>query len=338
MLRVALVTVTYRGGDEPLRWAAAVEAARAALPRDVAEVRAIAVDNASGDGTPERLLRAAPWVEVVQLPRNAGFAAGSNVGIRQAGEADVVVLVNPDVHIREDFLARLVRLPWPDDLGARGPCVIGPGSGIEQSARGFPRISTGLWGRTSLLARLLPSHRAARRELRADPAAGPIDVDWVSGACLVTPGDRFRLVGPLDEGYFMYWEDADWCRRARDRGLRIRYEPELVVHHHQGSSARSRPVATTIAFHRSALRYWRQHVARGRADVVLAAALLSARCCLKLAALTFRGARRRAGGGRSGARAGRSLRRRRPPRGTWRPRRPRIPPRTKARSSLRGRS
>ena len=306
MLRVAVVTVTFRGGDQPLRWAAAVEAAHAAVPADALALRAIAVDNASGDGTADRLARGAPWVDVVRLDRNAGFAAGCNAGIRQAPEADIVVLLNPDVHVATDFFERLLRLPWPGDLAARGPRVIGADGAVEQSARGFPRLSTGLWGRTSLLARLLPEHPAARRELRADPAAGAADVDWVSGACLIAPADRFRLVGPLDERYFMYWEDADWCRRAHDRGLLVRYEPALVVHHHQGSSARSRPVATTIAFHRSALRYWRKHEAHGRADLVLAAAALSARCCLKLAATALRAALRRAASGTSAARAARS--------------------------------
>ncbi|HEX5225901.1 MAG TPA: hypothetical protein VFW29_12305, partial [Solirubrobacteraceae bacterium] len=83
--------------------------------------------------------------------------------------------------------------------------------------------------------------------------------------------------------------DADWCRRAHDLGLAVVYEPALVVRHAQGASSRERPAATTIAFHRSALRYWRKHVARSPFSVAAAALALGARCVLKLLAVGVRG-------------------------------------------------
>ena len=155
------------------------------------------------------------------------------------------------------------------DVAAVGPLVVGADGEVEQSARRFPTMRTGLFGRTSLAARVLPE--AARDQLLARPEQGPTDVDWVSGACLVIDGGALAHVGPLDEGYFMYWEDADWCRRAAGLGLRIQYRPELVVHHAQGSSSSARPFMTTIAFHRSAFRYYARHVARSRSGRAVAA-------------------------------------------------------------------
>jgi GT2 family glycosyltransferase len=219
------------------------------------------------------------------MPHNLGFAAGCNAGIELAADADVIALINPDVAVREDFFERLAKLQWPDELGARGPLVLSCSGDVEQSARGFPGARTALFGRTSLLSRIFSGSQAARRELRADPSAGAVKVDWVSGATLIAPRSRFETVGPLDAGYFMYWEDADWCRRAHDAGMRIEYEPTLVVEHLQGSSSRSHRLATTVAFHRSAFRYWRMHVARNPVSLGAAAVALTLRCALKLSAL-----------------------------------------------------
>jgi len=282
VIRVGVVTVTYRGGDAPAAWADALHTAAEAA-RDTVSLQAVAVDNASGDGTAARLRGAAPWVDVVESAVNGGFAAGCNAGLDRLVVAEVVAFVNPDVRVDSSFLSVLADLPWPTSLGARGPLIVGADGKLEQSARGFPRPATALFGRTSLLARLTPRSSAARQELRADPSAGTYAVDWVSGACLVTTAAVLERLGGFDERYFMYWEDADWCRRAHDAGLRVEYEPRLVAHHAQGSSSRSRRAATIVAFHRSALRYWRRHNASSPASTGLVAAALAARCAVKLA-------------------------------------------------------
>jgi len=279
---VAIVTVTYNGGDTPLAWADAIQRAGPTM--------AIAVDNASPEGTAGRLAAYAPWVRVIAQSRNRGFAAGCNIGIAAAGEAELIVLLNPDITVAPPFLATLETLDWPDDVAAIGPCVLGADGSVEQSARRFPRLSTGLWGRTTLLTRLFPA-AARRRQLLAEPTRGRRDVDWISGACMVIPRRVLERVGPLDERYFMYWEDADWCTRAHAAGLRVVYDPALQVRHTPGSSAASRPIATTIAFHRSAYRYYATHVASRRVACALAALVLALRCTLKLGAALIARAR-----------------------------------------------
>ncbi len=288
MTRIAVVTVTFRASETVSRALDALARASERLDSGT-ELVTVIVDNASHDGTISRIREHAPWADLISLPRNIGFAPACNIGIDRSRDADVIVLLNPDVEVRADFLVRLVALDWAADVAARGPAIYGERGALEQSARGFPRARTALLGRTSLLARIRPTSRVLRRDLLADSDAGPQVVDWVSGACLIVPADRFRSVGLLDERYFMYWEDADWCRRAHCRGCSVIYDPTLVVRHHQGSSSRYRSVATTVWFHRSALRYWRIHVARSAVSTAAAAAALSIRCALKVIALAVRG-------------------------------------------------
>jgi GT2 family glycosyltransferase len=276
--------VTFRGGAAVSRSLDALTLARAEVDGGT-ELAAVIVDNASRDGTAQRAHDHASWAELVELPRNTGFAAACNTGIRQVRDRDLIVLLNPDVEVPPDFLTRLGTLDWPADVAARGPAIIDPNGVVEQSARGFPRARTGVLGRTSLLARVWPESRLLRDDLRADPDSGSRKVDWVSGACLIVPAEMFRLVGLLDEGYFMYWEDADWCHRAHALRYSVIYDPALSVIHHQGSSSRDRWAATTIAFHRSALRYWRVNVAKSRASTAAVAVALSIRCMLKLSSL-----------------------------------------------------
>lgn len=283
---MVVVGVLFRATDSVLRWAAALESARVAA-LDHASVTVIAVDNASGDGTAERLAAAAPWVTLVRADRNRGFAAGCNLGLALAPDDTIVVLLNPDVVVAEDFFLRIAEIEWTETLAAVGPRVLTPPGGIEQSARAFPSVATGVFGRTTLLSKLLPESRMVRRQLLADATAERV-VDWVSGACLVAPAKRFRAVGRLDEGYWMYWEDTDWCRRARDVGLLVEYHPDIIVTHHQGSSSQERPWRTQIAFHRSAARYYRRHVARSRFEARAAEGALLVRAALKLVAAAIR--------------------------------------------------
>jgi GT2 family glycosyltransferase len=275
--------VTFRGDDAVAHALDALGRARDRLDSD-AGLAVVIVDNASGDDTVDRVRSHAPWADLIESPRNLGFAAGCNLGISRLRDTDLIVLLNPDVEVRDDFLARVARLDWPKEVAARGPTVLDELGRLEQSARGFPRARTGLLGRSSWLASVRPGSRLLRHDLVADRSAGARIVDWVSGSCLIAPAERFRSVGPLDEGYFMYWEDADWCLRARERGYTVVYQPDLVVTHHQGSSSAERWVATTFAFHRSALRYWRMNVARSPLSVAAAAVALAVRCVLKLIA------------------------------------------------------
>jgi N-acetylglucosaminyl-diphospho-decaprenol L-rhamnosyltransferase len=300
-----VVSVTYRAAEVVAAWVESLEAAwEARTPADGDRLAVLAVDNASPDGTLEMLRSREPFITVIAQATNRGFAFGCNVGLRTAEHGEIVIVINPDVLVSESFFRDLARLDWPPTLAVRGPQVLGRDGDVEQSARTFPTLATGLFGRTSLSARFLPNSRLVRRQLLADPEAGAVDVDWISGACMIAPQERWSEVGMLDERYFMYWEDADWCQRAHRRGLRVRYEPSLIVRHRQGSSSDYRPIATVMAFHRSAWRYHREHAGRGPAHDILAAVGLVGRATVKI--LLALASLRRGDGGRSPTRSRRS--------------------------------
>lgn len=282
MTPIIVVSVLFRAPERVRAWARALERARSELGADAHRVSVIAVDNAPEIGAAALLQSHSSWISVVAQESNIGFAAGCNVGLRMVAADALVVLLNPDVIVEPDFFVTLARVDWPADLAAIGPLVRGANGEVEQSARAFPSLRTGAFGRTTLLSRLLPQSALARGQLLAGENGGVRTVDWVSGACLIIPADRLALVGRLDEGYWMYWEDADWCRRAYDRGLRVEYHPELRVRHYQGTSSAVAPLRTTVAFHRSALRYYRLHVSRAPPESAAAALLLAARLGAKL--------------------------------------------------------
>jgi len=283
-MNVVVITVTHNSERHILRWAAALSVAWCCRERDRrGTLRAVVVDNDSTDSTVETLRRDAPWVEVLALRRNVGFAAGCNFGIARAPADAVVIFLNPDVQVRRDFFTTLQGIRWSSRLAAVGPRVIGTHGELEQSARRFPSAWTGLAGRQALVTKLLPSLGVVRRELLASVEPGARVVDWVSGACMVTTRNVLAGVGGMDERYFMYWEDADWCRRAARAGFEVRYEPALVVRHDQGASARSHPFRTIWHFHRSALRYYRRHVSRWPLETALACVALTMRGTWKAA-------------------------------------------------------
>lgn len=283
MLDVAVMSVVYGAGEACAPWADAIDVAWQRLPESArGTLQVLALDNGSREDA-EQVRSHAPWVRVVELSENRGMAAGFNAGLSLLTGEPLVILLNPDAQLAEDFFEALGRIKWDDDLGVVGPRIIGSDGQVEQSARRFPTLSTGLFGRTSMLTKLFPGSAPVKRQLLA--GAEPQDVDWVSGACMIAPRARFKSIGPLDERYFLYWEDTDWCRRSWDRGLRVRYEPRLVIRHNQGTSTGgsfAQKLRTTIIFHVSAFRYYRQHVSKSPVRRGAAGLALAGRCVLQL--------------------------------------------------------
>jgi GT2 family glycosyltransferase len=248
---------------------------------------AVVVDNASSDGSERAAEHAGPRVRLIRHAHNAGFARGVNVGLK-ATTASLVLVQNPDCSLRAGAVAVLKQaLDTHPDTGVVGPRILNPDGTIQESARGDPTLLTGLFGRTTVLSRLVPNLAVVRRNLAAREAieAG-VDsavVDWVSGACMLARREAITAVGGFDERYFLYWEDADLCRRLRSNGWTSRYVPGAVVVHRVGGSSHSVPELAIRAFHQSAYRYYITHVVRhpwhpGR---LVAWAILSTRSAVK---------------------------------------------------------
>jgi GT2 family glycosyltransferase len=206
-----------------------------------------------------------PSVRVFEERENRGFGAGMNAAARLA-RGSFLLVMNPDTIAAAGLAGTLAA--WLDahpDVGIVGPLVRTGDGRIEASARRFPGWSTVMGGRRSWFTRVWPGNPAARRNLLTGPAvATPVDVDWVSGACLMIRRDVYEALGGFDEGFFMYWEDADLCLRARQDGWRVSYHPGAAVTHIGGRASKQRSRESAIAFHRSVYRYYLKHGGRAR--------------------------------------------------------------------------
>ncbi len=281
---VAVLIVNYNAGEELRQALQSVADTAGPLTWE-----AWIVDNASSDGSDAIPEAFAPRARVIRNTTNVGFGRGVNQALGQA-TAPLVLIMNPDCRLEPGALATLRDVLRGDDACAVvGPRILDLDGSVQGSARGDPDMLTGVFGRRTWLRRVLPGLRVSRRNVVDADAlasgAGRVVVDWLSGACMLARADALRAVGGFDERYFLYWEDADLCRRLRGRGWHVAYVPAAVAVHRVGhSSAKARPLATR-AFHESAWRYYATHVAPARLDPrrPVAWALLKLRCWWALA-------------------------------------------------------
>jgi GT2 family glycosyltransferase len=211
------------------------------------------VDNGSSDGI-DRITDRFPEVLLARNNRNLGFAAAVNQGLKKTSSS-YVVLLNPDSYILKGFFPAM--LPFMEEnprIGIAGPRILNGDGSVQGSARSFPTPLTALFGRASLLSRLFPKNSVTKANVLTEASDGvhPMEVDWVSGACMVVRRKAIEAVGCFDERFFMYWEDADWCRRMRQGGWSIVYFPPAEVVHHVGVSSGKRAFGSLFEFHKSA--------------------------------------------------------------------------------------
>jgi GT2 family glycosyltransferase len=279
---VSAILVNYNAGQELAR-------ALRSIADELAEQRweAIVVDNASSDGSAEIVADFAPHARLQRNDENVGFARGVNQGLA-ATTGSLVLLMNPDCRLVTGAVGILRReLERSTSYAIAGPRILDPDGTVQGSARGDPDMFTGLFGRTTVLRRLMPGLAIARRNVVSGAAArsgdGGVTVDWVSGACLLARRDALHRVNGFDERYFLYWEDADLCRRLRGLGAQVRYVPAATAVHRVGQSSRSVRASSIRAFHESAYLYYVTHVAATSASKRwLARTLLAVRCWLHL--------------------------------------------------------
>jgi N-acetylglucosaminyl-diphospho-decaprenol L-rhamnosyltransferase len=212
-------------------------------------------------------------VRLIRNNQNVGFARANNRAIA-VSTGDLVVLINPDTVVEKDFFENLEEFFEKDPrVGIAGPKILDSEGKLQLSARREISALSGFLGRTSLLTRLFPKSSLVKSQFPAvTEGSHPSPVDWVSGACMVIRRDTLRGIGPLDERFFMYFEDADLCRRARAAGWLVYYLPRIEIIHQTGASSRSKLKAVWL-LHKSAFLYHRKHGAHGPLNVLSAAVL-----------------------------------------------------------------
>jgi GT2 family glycosyltransferase len=259
---VTVIVVAFRSAAHLPEALAALPAATAGLTVELA-----IVDNASGDGTPELVRRTAPAARLVENDTNRGFAAAVNQAAREA-RGRFLLLLNPDARPAPGCVTALAReLDADSGVAMAGPQLLAPDGSEQPSAWPAPGFRT-LAYEALLLHNLMP-----RSRLRSVTAAGPepLDVECLSGACLLVRRTVFEALGGLDERFFIYYEDTDLAVRARAAGHAVRFVPAARAVHLLGGSAFQDRGEFLIRFHESRRRFLAKHHpgARGMALRVL---------------------------------------------------------------------
>jgi N-acetylglucosaminyl-diphospho-decaprenol L-rhamnosyltransferase len=235
-------------------------------------MRVTVVDSGSPDATPDMVEREFPGVRLIRRG-NIGFSAANNLVLRE-GAAEAALLLNPDTEVYAGTLdAALARLRSDARIGMVGCKLVTESGELDHACkRSFPTPLgalahfTGL-GRRDGAGASLSQYRATH--LGDDE---PGEVDAVNGAFMLCESEAIREVGLLDEGYWLYMEDLDWCRRFWDAGWKVFYEPAgVALHVKGGTSPKRRAPRQEIAFHRGMGRFYRRFEAPGRSPLLNAA-------------------------------------------------------------------
>ena len=274
-MKFSAVTVNYRSWPYTLRCIDSLYAT------GYEDFEVVVVDN-DQEAPPEM----SHPVRLIRNPQNVGFARACNQGV-EASKGENVLFINPDTVVEGGFFESLEGfLDENPRAGVVGPKIVGFEGEVQLTARKELSFLSGILGRTSLLTRLFPNNPLVKRLFpAAEKLTGPTAVDWIAGTCMAVRRRTLEEIGGMDERFFMYFEDADLCRRAREAGWLVYYLPQIEVSHHSGASSRSKPRAVWN-LHKSAFLYHRKHGPHGPLGLysLLTLAGLAARALAKLAA------------------------------------------------------
>ena len=227
----------------------------------------VVVDNGSTDGSADMVQSEFASAHLLANADNRGFPAANNQGLALA-RGRHVLLLNPDTEVVDDALSVLVAFAdTHPDVGVIGPQLLSPDWTVQSSRRRFPTLATAFFESTWFQPHA-PRRLLDRYYVLDQPDDLTLDVDWVKGAALMARQEAIEQVGLLDEGFFMYSEELDWCRRFRDEGWRVVYLPTARIIHHEGKSSEQAVPARHIHFQTSKVRYFRKHHGPAAAQIL----------------------------------------------------------------------
>lgn len=295
-MKLSVVIVSYDCAAELAGCLASLPAGLAGLDYEV-----IVVDNASSDGSLEAARRSLPGGKVIASPVNRGFSAGNNLGI-SASSGEFLLLLNPDAALFPGAVKGM--LDFMDAEPRAG--VVGPA--FAASAGGSPAVRPGIYRfpglkdelfADTLLSRLAAALRPVSGSAAPAPrGSGPAETDWVSGACMLVRRKAAEEAGPMDEDFFLYMEEVDWCLRMKRKGWRVFILPDLGVAHSGGRSTSSLPGPERArTYYESRYRFFAKHWPAALIPFLKAAkvGLLCATAAWDLLAAPFRGSAAGAG-------------------------------------------
>ena len=253
---LSVVVASYNAAPLLAQCLQSLPAGYGELPTEV-----IVVDNCSVDGSPEMVTERFPWVRLLKNDRNLGFARANNRAL-QTARGRYLLLLNPDTIVPKDTLGPIVEfLEKRPDVGIVGCRLERPDGVLDEACkRGFPTPWNAV-SRFLMLDRFFPKSRllGSYRQTWQDPA-GCYEVDSVVGAFMLLRREIFEEIGGLDEDYFMFGEDLDWCFRVKRSRWKVFYLGDRRVIHHKGGSTRRHPQSMNFHFHRSMVLFHKKHL------------------------------------------------------------------------------
>jgi GT2 family glycosyltransferase len=214
----------------------------------------IVLDNGSTDDTPHVLPREFPTVNYVRSEANLGFAKATNLGAARVG-GEFLLLLNSDARLKPNTLAEVVGwMRRHPECGVAGVQLLNPDGSRQNSIANLPSLATELLNK-SLLRRLFPRRFPGKEH----PFTEPVEVESVIGACMFIRRSVWQAVGGLDERFFFFLEETDFCRQVRVRGWKVCHLPQAEAWHGQGQTGRQTPASVRIEYWRSRYTYFRKN-------------------------------------------------------------------------------
>ncbi len=251
--RLSLITVSYNSVEDLPKLFASYEEARKQLP---VRCEYFLVDNASSDSSVEVVQKNFPAVRVLALRENSGFAGGCNAGLKEA-KGNFLCLINPDCELNSRALMGMMKFLAKHPKTGMVGCQLLHEDGLPQQSA-YQDIGIFSYLKThSLLSPLLEKLGKITGKINRKKKSRK--VGWLMGSCLMVKREVYESIGGLDESFFMYSEDADWCRQARNAGYEVRYLPYFSIIHRQGSGAKKNPERAFLLLYRSLFLYGRKN-------------------------------------------------------------------------------
>ncbi len=255
----------------------------------------IVSDNNSSDGSADMIDAKFPQVILLRNNENLGFARANNKAIA-ISNGKYILLLNSDTIVLPRSLNNMVDfLSGNRYAGVVGAKMLYPNYTLQRTARSFPTPMAFFFGRKSFLTKMFPGNKYSKIYMVADKESSneSYEVDWVSGGAMMIKNETIEQVGVLDERFFLYWEDADWCFRIKQKGWKVFCMPSAPIIHYEGGSSKNNELRLIIYFHKSVYMFYRKHYIKSSYSILnfLALAGLTARALLlytnALLALSF---------------------------------------------------
>lgn len=226
-------------------------------PEDTLKIEAIVVDSASTDNSVAMIRERYPQVILLPQNENLGFVRCNNLALKTA-QGRHILLLNPDTEIVSDALSHMVAyLDTNPDVGIVGPHTLNSDGTTQSTRRRFPTLMTAFFESTWLQP-YAPKSLLDYYYVAESPDDAVLDVDWVQGSALMARREVYEQIGGLDEGYVMFSEEVDWCKRAKNAGWRVVYLGTVEIIHHGGKSTDQAVARRHIYAQESKLRYFRK--------------------------------------------------------------------------------